>query len=286
MSADNELSTILNRRQNLNDGLEVARSSSPKVSVYTEFTEFTRKQIKESLLQDMQQRTLWWYIIKSFVNFQTQCNNHLKETWFWFASSSRPGCSPWKIQSIKSLFRTKWIVARIWFLLQIFQVLNYFDFFFTTIFTIELVLKIVSNGLILHEGSFCRSGANLLDLLVVGVSHVAFVLRWVREVGWLLSSVLGLCPWWRFWGSYEFWGRWGQGCFWMNLWVSSVFAERSTERPAWSMWCSAWSPPWRTSGTSWWSLCFSSSCLPSLASSCSKEGLDGAQIPWCRWRGT
>jgi len=55
-------------------------------------------------------------------------------------------------------------------------VLNYFDYFFTTIFTIELVLKIVSNGLILHEGSFCRSGANLLDLLVVGVSHVAFAL--------------------------------------------------------------------------------------------------------------
>lgn len=78
-----------------------------------------------------------------------------------------------------------------------FQVLNYFDYFFTTIFTIELVLKIVSNGLILHEGSFCRSGANLLDLLVVGVSHVAFVLRLVQShIGWqFLSSALVLCQW-------------------------------------------------------------------------------------------
>ena len=46
MSADNELSAILNRRQNLNDGLKVAQRSA-KVSVYTEFSEFSRKQIKE-----------------------------------------------------------------------------------------------------------------------------------------------------------------------------------------------------------------------------------------------
>merc|ERR1711899_686592 len=46
MSADNELSAILNRRQNLNEGLEVAKRSA-KVSVYTEFTEFSRKQIKD-----------------------------------------------------------------------------------------------------------------------------------------------------------------------------------------------------------------------------------------------
>ena len=46
MSADNELSAILNRRQNLNDGLQVTKRSA-KVSVYTEFSEFSRKQIKE-----------------------------------------------------------------------------------------------------------------------------------------------------------------------------------------------------------------------------------------------
>jgi len=46
MPADNELSEILNRRQNLNDGLEVQRRSA-KISVYTEFSEFSRKQIKD-----------------------------------------------------------------------------------------------------------------------------------------------------------------------------------------------------------------------------------------------
>ena len=46
MSADSELSAILNRRQNLNDGIEVQKRSA-KVSVYTEFSEFSRKQVKE-----------------------------------------------------------------------------------------------------------------------------------------------------------------------------------------------------------------------------------------------
>jgi len=46
MSADNELTAILNRRQNLNDGVAVQKRSA-KVSVYTEFSEFSRKQVKE-----------------------------------------------------------------------------------------------------------------------------------------------------------------------------------------------------------------------------------------------
>ena len=46
MPADNELSEILNRRQNLNDGLDVQRRSA-KMSVYTEFSELSRNQIKD-----------------------------------------------------------------------------------------------------------------------------------------------------------------------------------------------------------------------------------------------
>ena len=46
MPADNELSAILNRRQNLNDGLNVERRTA-KVSVFTEFSEFSRKEIKD-----------------------------------------------------------------------------------------------------------------------------------------------------------------------------------------------------------------------------------------------
>ncbi|XP_059469831.1 muscle calcium channel subunit alpha-1 isoform X4 [Neocloeon triangulifer] len=53
------------------------------------------------------------------------------------------------------------------------QFLNYFDYFFTTVFTIELMLKMISYGFILHDGAFCRSSFNLLDLLVVCVSLIS-----------------------------------------------------------------------------------------------------------------
>ncbi|UYV76439.1 hypothetical protein LAZ67_14000403 [Cordylochernes scorpioides] len=54
------------------------------------------------------------------------------------------------------------------------DVLNYFDYFFTSVFTIEISLKAIAYGLILHKGSFCRSYFNLLDVLVVCVSLVSF----------------------------------------------------------------------------------------------------------------
>lgn len=59
----------------------------------------------------------------------------------------------------------------------LFQILNYFDYFFTTIFTIELALKLISYGFVLHKGAFCRSAFNLLDLLVVCVSLVSIFSR-------------------------------------------------------------------------------------------------------------
>ncbi|XP_073814262.1 ca[2+]-channel protein alpha[[1]] subunit D isoform X3 [Musca autumnalis] len=52
-------------------------------------------------------------------------------------------------------------------------VLNKFDYFFTAVFTIELVLKLISYGFVLHDGAFCRSAFNLLDLLVVCVSLIS-----------------------------------------------------------------------------------------------------------------
>ncbi|EAT36648.1 AAEL011280-PA, partial [Aedes aegypti] len=53
------------------------------------------------------------------------------------------------------------------------QILNYFDYFFTTVFTIELLLKVISYGFLFHDGAFCRSAFNLLDLLVVCVSLIS-----------------------------------------------------------------------------------------------------------------
>ncbi|KAI6214212.1 hypothetical protein M3Y94_00241300 [Aphelenchoides besseyi] len=56
-------------------------------------------------------------------------------------------------------------------------ILNYFDYFFTTVFTVEITLKVVVFGLVLHKGSFCRNAFNLLDILVVAVSLISFVLK-------------------------------------------------------------------------------------------------------------
>lgn len=51
-----------------------------------------------------------------------------------------------------------------------FQVLKKFDYFFTAIFTIEIILKAIVFGVILHKGSFCRVGSNMLDVIVVACS--------------------------------------------------------------------------------------------------------------------
>ncbi|XP_047540541.1 muscle calcium channel subunit alpha-1 isoform X3 [Vanessa atalanta] len=51
--------------------------------------------------------------------------------------------------------------------------LSQFDIFFTGIFTLELFLKLVTYGLILHEGAFLRSAFNVLDMLVVCVSLIS-----------------------------------------------------------------------------------------------------------------
>ncbi|XP_071748883.1 muscle calcium channel subunit alpha-1 isoform X29 [Lepeophtheirus salmonis] len=63
------------------------------------------------------------------------------------------------------------------------KILNYFDYFFTTIFTIEVCLKVISYGFLLHPGAFCRSGFNLLDLLVVAVSLISFIFSLMKAAG-------------------------------------------------------------------------------------------------------
>ncbi|XP_013174778.1 PREDICTED: muscle calcium channel subunit alpha-1-like isoform X5 [Papilio xuthus] len=51
--------------------------------------------------------------------------------------------------------------------------LSQFDMFFTGIFTLELFLKLVTYGLVLHPGAFLRSAFNVLDMLVVCVSLIS-----------------------------------------------------------------------------------------------------------------
>ncbi|CAG06879.1 unnamed protein product, partial [Tetraodon nigroviridis] len=54
------------------------------------------------------------------------------------------------------------------------KVLGYADYVFTSMFTFEIILKMTTYGAFLHKGAFCRNYFNLLDLLVVGVSLVSF----------------------------------------------------------------------------------------------------------------
>ncbi|KAI4800522.1 hypothetical protein KUCAC02_009664, partial [Chaenocephalus aceratus] len=56
-------------------------------------------------------------------------------------------------------------------------VLGYADYVFTSVFTVEIFLKMMVYGMLLHTGAFCRNAFNLLDLLVVGVSLASFFLH-------------------------------------------------------------------------------------------------------------
>lgn len=59
------------------------------------------------------------------------------------------------------------------------QVLQYLDYAFTCVFTIELVLKVVDCGFVLHKGSYCRDFWNILDGIVVSCALVSFGFEWV-----------------------------------------------------------------------------------------------------------
>ncbi|CAF3533579.1 unnamed protein product [Rotaria sp. Silwood1] len=57
------------------------------------------------------------------------------------------------------------------------KILNTADYFFAIVFIIEIFLKIISYGLILHPGAFCRNRFNILDLVVVSVSLTSMVIK-------------------------------------------------------------------------------------------------------------
>ncbi|KPM10489.1 voltage-dependent calcium channel type A subunit alpha-1-like protein [Sarcoptes scabiei] len=47
------------------------------------------------------------------------------------------------------------------------SILIYFDYAFTGVFAIEMVLKVIDQGVFLHPGSYCRDLWNILDAIVV-----------------------------------------------------------------------------------------------------------------------
>lgn len=54
------------------------------------------------------------------------------------------------------------------------EVLNLFDYAFTGVFTIEMLLKVVDLGIILHPGSYLREFWNVMDAVVVICAAVSF----------------------------------------------------------------------------------------------------------------
>lgn len=54
------------------------------------------------------------------------------------------------------------------------KILNYFDYGFTCVFTLELLLKVVDLGIILHPGSYLREFWNIMDAVVVICAAVSF----------------------------------------------------------------------------------------------------------------
>ncbi|XP_035763902.1 voltage-dependent P/Q-type calcium channel subunit alpha-1A-like isoform X2 [Neolamprologus brichardi] len=54
------------------------------------------------------------------------------------------------------------------------DVLRYFDYVFTGVFTFEMLVKMVDLGLVLHQGSYFRDLWNILDFIVVSGALVAY----------------------------------------------------------------------------------------------------------------
>lgn len=57
------------------------------------------------------------------------------------------------------------------------QKLVYFDYGFTCIFAIEVCLKIIDYGVILHPGSYLREWWNVMDMLVVSCAISSFAMN-------------------------------------------------------------------------------------------------------------
>lgn len=60
------------------------------------------------------------------------------------------------------------------------KILNYLDYGFTAVFTLEMTLKMIDLGLICHEGSYFRDIWNVLDFVVVSCAIFSFAFRFVQ----------------------------------------------------------------------------------------------------------
>ncbi|XP_076386540.1 calcium voltage-gated channel subunit cacophony isoform X8 [Megachile rotundata] len=73
------------------------------------------------------------------------------------------------------------------------EVLNYFDYAFTGVFTVEMILKIIDLGVILHPGSYLREFWNIMDAVVVICAAVSFAFDMTgSSAGQNLSTIKSL----------------------------------------------------------------------------------------------
>jgi hypothetical protein len=71
-------------------------------------------------------------------------------------------------------------------------VLNYLDYAFTSVFTVEMILKIIDLGVILHPGSYFRDIWNFLDATVVICALFAFAFSGSESAGKNLNTIKSL----------------------------------------------------------------------------------------------
>ncbi|CDQ84625.1 unnamed protein product [Oncorhynchus mykiss] len=69
------------------------------------------------------------------------------------------------------------------------QVLKYFDYVFTGVFTFEMLIKMVVLGLFLHQGSYFRDLWNILDFIVRPLHLCVFVSHPLSQYETQLSSL-------------------------------------------------------------------------------------------------
>lgn len=71
-------------------------------------------------------------------------------------------------------------------------VLNYLDYGFTAVFTVEMILKIIDLGVILHPGAYFRDIWNFLDATVVICALFAFAFSESESAGKNLNTIKSL----------------------------------------------------------------------------------------------
>ncbi|XP_022780550.1 voltage-dependent N-type calcium channel subunit alpha-1B-like isoform X2 [Stylophora pistillata] len=63
------------------------------------------------------------------------------------------------------------------------RVLKYFDYVFTGIFALEVLIKVVDMGIILHKGAYFRDWWNIIDALVVSFNIASLILVEIGQSG-------------------------------------------------------------------------------------------------------